>query len=308
VSAGTGALAVPGEPGGLEAVLDLYGRPSRSRRMGSLLGWGSCLLAVGLIGAPLVWVVYGVVARAVPHWHWSVITETTSSTGGGGLANEIVGTLLLMAGVIVLAGTIGILSGVYLAEYATGHIGSLMRAGSEVLAGVPSIVLGYVGYLALVIGLHWQFSLAAALIALSMLTVPYIAKSTEAALRQVPTSYREGADALGMSELLTLRRITLKAALPGVTTGLLVAIAISLGETAPLLYTAGFTDNMPGLSLTHSPVGYLTYAVWTFYNQPSAAFQNLSYDAALILVVLVLLLIVVSRVIVAMTQRHTESS
>jgi phosphate transport system permease protein len=297
-----------GSAGGTEAALDLYGRPSLSRRVGSLLGWGACLLAVCLIGAPLVWVIYGVVARAAPHWHWSVITETTSSTGGGGLANEIVGTLLLMAGVIVVAGTIGILSGVYLAEYAKGHVGSLLRAGSEVLAGIPSIVLGYVGYIALVIGLRWQFSLAAALIALSLLTVPYIAKSTEAALRQVPTAYREGADALGMSELLTLRRITLKTALPGVTTGLLVAIAISLGETAPLLYTAGFTDNMPSLSLTHSPVGYLTYAVWTFYNQPSTSFQNLSYDAALILVVLVLVLIVVSRLIVALTQKHTEKN
>ena len=297
-----------GSAGGTEAALDLYGRPSLSRRVGSLLGWGACLLAVCLIGAPLVWVIYGVVARAAPHWHWSVITETTSSTGGGGLANEIVGTLLLMAGVIVVAGTIGILSGVYLAEYAKGHVGSLLRAGSEVLAGIPSIVLGYVGYIALVIGLHWQFSLAAALIALSLLTVPYIAKSTEAALRQVPTAYREGADALGMSELLTLRHITLKTALPGVTTGLLVAIAISLGETAPLLYTAGFTDSMPSLSLTHSPVGYLTYAVWTFYNQPSTSFQNLSYDAALILVVLVLVLIVVSRLIVALTQKHTEKN
>jgi phosphate transport system permease protein len=294
-----------GEPGD---ELDLYGLPSLGRRASSLIGWGACMVAVALIGAPLAWLVYGVVARAVPHWHWSVITSTTTSTGGGGLANEIVGTLLLMAGVVVLAGSVGVLSGIYLAEYARGPLGSLLRGGSEVLAGVPSIVLGYVGYIALVIGLHWQFSLAAALAALSVLTVPYIAKSTEVAMRQVPTAYREGADALGMSELLALRRITLKAALPGVTTGLLVAIAISVGETAPLLYTAGFTDNIPSLSLTHSPVGYLTYAVWTFYNQPSTAFQNLSYDAALILVVLVLLLIVASRSIVAVTQRHAERS
>jgi phosphate transport system permease protein len=288
--------------------INLYGRPSWRRRSANAAGWGACVLAILLIGAPLVWVVSGVIAKAAPVWHWSVITQPTSPSGGGGLANEIVGTLLITAGVLVLAGTVGIASGIYLAEYAKGRTGTLLRSGSEVLAGIPSIVLGYVGYIALVIALHWQFSLAAALITLSVLTVPYIAKTTESALRQVPTAYREGAEALGMSQVRTMTRITLKAALPGVTTGLLVAIAISLGETAPLLYTAGFSDNMPSLALTHSPVGYLTYAVWTFYNQPSSSFQDLSYDAALILVVLVVLLIIVSRVIVALTQRHTERS
>jgi len=288
------------------ATLDLYGRPSWRRRAANGAGWAACMLAICLIGAPLVWVVGGVLARALPVWHWSVITEATSPTGGGGLANEIVGTLLITAGVLIVGGTVGILSGIYLSEYAKGRFGSVLRSGSEVLAGVPSIVLGYVGYIALVIALHWQFSLSAAVITLSVLCVPYIAKTTESALRAVPTSYREGAEALGMSPVRIMSRITMKAALPGVTTGLLVAIAISVGETAPLLYTAGFTDNMPGLSLTHSPVGYLTYAVWTFYDQPSTSFEDLSYDAALILLVLVLLLIVVSRVIVATTQRNTE--
>jgi phosphate transport system permease protein len=296
------AAEVPGE-----GALDLYGRPSRARRAAGALGWAACGLAVALIGAPLFWVVYGVAARAVPHWRWSVVTTPTSSVGGG-LANEIVGTLLMTAGVVVLAGTVGICSGTYLSEYAKGRVGGLLRSGSEVLAGVPSIVLGYVGYTALVIGMHWQFSLAAALITLSVLTVPYIAKTTESALRQVPTSYREGAEALGMSQMRTLVRITMKTAVPGVTTGLLVAVAISVGETAPLLYTAGFSDNMPGLALTHAPVGYLTYAVWTFYNQPSATFQQLSYDAALILVVLVLLLILASRAIVARSQRYSAGA
>ncbi|HTV11696.1 MAG TPA: phosphate ABC transporter permease PstA [Acidimicrobiales bacterium] len=285
--------------------IDLYGRPPWNRSMGNYLGWGACLLAALLIAAPIVWVLWGVVSRAVPVWRWSVLTETTTATGGG-LANEIVGTLLLVAGVGIVAGTVGILSGIYLSEYASGRVGSVLRGASEVLAGIPSIVLGYVGYIALVIALHWQYSLAAALIVLSALTVPYIAKATEGALRQVPTAYREGAEGLGMSPLRTLSRITLKTALPGITTGWLVALAISVGETAPLLYTAGFTNSLPTLNLTHSPVGYLTYAVWTFYNYPSAGVQHLSYDAALILVVLVLVLIVVSRLIVSLTQRNTE--
>ncbi len=294
---------VPGGESG--PALDLYGRPSLRRRVTNKLGWGACGAAVVVIAAPLVSVLWGVLGRAIPVWRWNVITKPGTGQGGG-LENEILGTLLLMAGVAICAGTVGICAGIYLAEYARGRSGSLLRGGSEVLAGIPSIVLGYVGYVALTAGLHWQFSLAAALIALSGLTVPYIAKSTEASLRQVPTAYREAAEALGMSPLHAMRRVTLKAALPGITTGLLVALAISIGETAPLLYTAGFTDQLPSLALTHAPVGYLTYAVWTFYNYPANAFQDLSYDAALILIVLVLILILAARLVVAMTQRHSE--
>jgi len=301
----SGPTPGPGSAG--PGSLELYGRPSWRRRASDRLGWAACVLAVAVIAAPLVSVLWGVLSRAVPVWRWSVLTQPGTGVGGG-LANEIVGTLLLVAGVGACAGLVGTASGIYLAEYARGTPGALLRGASEILAGVPSIVLGYVGYIAMAVGLHWQFSLAGALIVLSALTVPYIAKSTEAALRQVPTAYREGADALGMAPLLSHRRITQKAALPGVTTGLLLALAISVGETAPLLYTAGFTDNLPTLSLTHHPVAYLTYAVWTFYNQPSTVFQDLSYDAALILIVLVVMLIVVARALVALTQRHAERS
>ncbi len=285
----------------------LHAGPSLRRRISNVAFWSGCALALVLVIAPAVSVVGGVVARAVPHWHWSVLT--TLGVGlGGGLENEIVGTFVLVVGVALLAGAVGILSGIYLAELCQEGRGGVLRGASEVLAGIPSIVLGYVGYVAFVVAFGWGFSLGAALVVLSVMVIPYIAKTTEVALRQVPSSYREGAEALGMSTTYTLRRITLRAALPGIATGMIVALAIALGETAPLLYTANTSQALPHLAVTHSPISYLTYPVWTFYNQPSASAQDLAFDAALLLVVLVVALIVIARVVVAFTQRNSEAA
>ena len=122
----------------------------------------------------------------------------------------------------------------------------------------------------------------------------------------MPTGYREGAEALGISSGWALRKIVMKAATPGIVTGLLVAIAISVGETAPLLLTAGWSEQNPSLALTHAPVGFLTYAVFTFWDLGTKSALALSYDAALILLVLVLVLIVLGRVIVAFARRNAE--
>ncbi|HAM01558.1 MAG TPA: phosphate ABC transporter permease PtsA [Acidimicrobiaceae bacterium] len=266
--------------------------------------WTLCSIALALVVAPVVWLVAGIVAQAVPDWRWNVLT-TNQLGNGGGVLNAIEGTFLIVAGVMVLAGVVGIAGGLYLAEYASARHGSLLRGASEVLSGVPSIVLGYVGYIALVVALHWGFSLLAGWIVLSVLVIPYITKTTEVAIRNVPTSYREGGDALGMRSGYMLRRLVMKPALPGIVTGLIVAAAISLGETAPLLYTAGYNSKGPSGALTHSPVGYLTYDVFTFYNEPYKSAQHLAYEAALLLIVLVVLLIVVSRFIVSYSQRYS---
>jgi phosphate transport system permease protein len=268
-------------------------------------------LALLLIMGPVLWLLIGIVGRAVPHFSWSVLTHPTVGEGGG-LENAIIGTLLLMLGVLVIAGGIGILAGLHLAEFAKPRrngkdSGRLLRTASDVLSGFPSIVLGYVGYVALVVGLHWNFSLLAAWIILSIMVTPYIAKATETALRQVPTAYREGAEALGMPDGYALRKVTLKTALPGIVTGVLLALAIAGGETAPLIYTAGaFVDSPVSLAVTHHPVPYLTYLVYGFYNLPSNTSHYLAYDAGLVLVVMVLMLLVAARIIVNRTQHHAE--
>jgi phosphate transport system permease protein len=283
--------------------------PATRRRRATAVAFRlATLVALALVVVPALWLVIGVVVRALPHWRWNVVT-TLSQGSSGGLENAIVGTVVLMAGVALIAGTIGVLTGIHLAELSRSRrAGAWARGAIDMLAGFPSIVLGYVGYVALCVGLHWGFSLLAALAILSLMVVPYIAKTTESALRQVPTSYREGAEALGMPEGYALRRVVIRSALPGIVTGLLIALSVAGGETAPLLYTAGATNNLPTFSLLHQPVAYLTYYVWTDYNQPSDAAHYVSYDAALILVVLVLTMLVVARVIVARTQRHAESS
>ena len=185
------------------------------RRSRNRLTWVLCAVALALVVIPVVWIVGGVADRALAHFHLSLIT-TYPVGNGGGLLNSIEGTFVITLGVLILAGLIGMAGGVYLAEYAREGRSQLLRGASEVLAGVPSIVLGYVGLVALVDALDWKYSIYAGIIVVSVLVVPYVIKTTEVALRTVPTSYREGGEALGMRSGYMLRKLVLR---PGAVSG-----------------------------------------------------------------------------------------
>jgi phosphate transport system permease protein len=272
-----------------------YKQP-RLRHLRGGLFWVLCGLALAVIVAPAVAVVVGVLIKAAPVLKLSLLTNTTQDVQNPGLQNAILGTLAFAIGVLVIAGPIGILGGIYLAEFAPRRYGGAMRFFSAVLAGVPSIVVGYVAYVALVVGLNWGYSLLSGVVALSLIILPYIIKTTEVSLAQVPRSLREAASALGLSRITTIRKVLLPPALPGIVSGLVIAVAISTGETAPLLFTANWSNFNPTPVLFHNPVGYLTYY---YIGQPSAPDQALASAAAGITILMILLLIFGGRLITA---------
>jgi phosphate transport system permease protein len=270
-----------------------HGLPLR-RRLFSVLGWGLCGAALLVLSAAMVWILALVFVRGLGALSPQLFTTITQGNGGG-LLNAIEGTVVLSFGSLVLAVPFGLAAGAYVSEYVHGWWSPSIRLLSDILVGVPSIVLGYVGYVAMVEWLGWNFCVAAGSITVSVICLPYICRTTELALQQVPKDLREAAFALGADEKRVIFRICLPAALPSILTGILLALAISVGETAPLLYTAGWSNYLWNGQLTKSPIGYLTYAIWTFINEPFASANQLAYAAAFLVTVFVLVVHVVSR-------------
>jgi len=281
-------------PAGTDAAA--YRTPLR-RRIANLLLLGAVWLAILVALIPLVQMAALVVRHALPAMRWQVLTTITQGIAGG-LANALVGSALLVGLGTALAVPVGLLGGILVAELRGGAVARVVRISADVLAGVPSVAIGYFGFVALVQGLGWGFSALAGALALAVIILPYVLRTTDYAVSAVPDDLREASLALGADQVTTARLVVLRAALPGIVTGALLGIGVAVGETAPLIYTASWSSFLPTTHLVHSPVGYLTYVVWTYIAQPFAAANALAYAAALLLLVAVLLLNVFGRWVV----------
>ncbi len=269
-----------------------------SRRIFSAAGWGATGVALLLLTGLMLSILGTVLVKGLSALRPSLFFTVTQGTGGG-LLNAIEGTAVLSFGAMLLAVPIGVMAGIYVSEYRATRWASIIRFLSDVLVGVPSIVMGYFGYVTMVEWLGWDFSVAAASIVLAMMSIPYICRTTELALRQVSNDLREAAYAIGANDRQVILRMCIPAAAPGILTGALLALAISVGETAPLIYTAGWSSYLWDGRLTHSPIGYLTYVIWTFINEPFAAANALAYAAALLVTVFVLAINLTARLVLS---------
>jgi phosphate transport system permease protein len=248
--------------------------------------WGlslGCLVAV--IGV-LFSIFAFVIVQGIPALKPSLFFTPTHGIAGG-LANAIAGTFLLVFCGLVLVILVGLGTAIWTVEFAPRWGSRTVRFMVDVLAGIPSIVVGYFLYVALVEMLGWGFSLVAGALALAIFMLPYVVRAADVALTNVPSGLKEGAVALGARPAMVVFSIAFPYALPGILTGILVATGIGLGETAPLIYTAGWSNYMPTLAPTHSPVGYLTYVVWTYISQPFDESHQLAYAAAALLMIFV---------------------
>lgn len=256
-----------------------------------------CLLCVVAALIPLVAIVGYTVDRGIGAWSVAFFTHLPTPAGipGGGIENSIIGSLLIDAVAVAGAVPIGVLTGLFLAE-SGGRIAAGVRFAADVLSGVPSILIGVFAYGILVTTLH-HFSAIAGSFAIGFLMLPVIIRASETAIRTVPGDLSEAALSLGAKKASIARRVIIPAALPGLVTGLLLAISRGVGETAPLLFTA-----IGSQYLTYSLAEPMAAMPLTVYQDGIQAYSDLQLTAwgtALLLLVFVLMLSIAARVISA---------
>ncbi|OAT50754.1 phosphate ABC transporter permease PstA [Providencia heimbachae] len=247
----------------------------------------------------LVWILFSTVTKGIDGMSLNLFTEMTPppNTEGGGLANAIVGSGLLILWATVIGTPLGILAGIYLAEYGRkSWLASVTRFINDILLSAPSIVVGLFVY-TIVVAQMQHFSGWAGVIALALLQIPIVIRTTENMLKLVPDSLREAAYALGTPKWKMILSITLKASVSGIITGILLAIARIAGETAPLLFTS--LSNQFWSTDMSEPIANLPVTIFKFAMSPFSEWQDLAWAGVLLITLCVLIINIIARVVFA---------
>jgi phosphate transport system permease protein len=268
----------------------------RRRRLSNLWGIATSMLAMTLGLAVLLWILFVLFANGFAALDWNIVSQDTPAPGteGGGLRNAIVGSLLMVGLAVLVATPVGILAGIYLTEYGDqSKTAALTRFVTDIMLSAPSITIGLFVY-AIAVATVGRFSGYAGSLALTLIAVPVVMRTTENMLRLVPGSLREAAFALGAPRWKVSLAVTLRAAKSGVITGVLLAIARISGETAPLLFTAlnnqFFNDDMS------KPMANLPVVIFQFAMSPYDNWIRLAWGGALLITLTVLVLNILARV------------
>ena len=251
-------------------------------------------MAFGLIW--LIWILWDTVRLGVGGMAWATLTQMTPPPNEvGGIANAIYGSFLMVMLATFVATPIGIMAGIYLAEYDTkGWLGSLTRFVNDILLSAPSIVIGLFVY-AVIVARFKTFSGWAGVIALALIVIPVVIRTTENMLLLVPSGLREAAYALGAPKWKVIISITLRAARAGVVTGILLAVARIAGETAPLLFTS--LNNQFWTSSLSEPMASLPVTIFKFAMSPYENWQQLAWAGVFLITIAVLGLNILARVL-----------
>jgi phosphate transport system permease protein len=269
-------------------------RSIRARRARSAVMVGLTVLAAILATLPLIFILALLIKQGASSLNWAFFTEMPKPVGetGGGMANAMVGTMMLILVASAIGLPIGIGAGLYLAEHRHDRLAWVVRFLSDVLNGLPSIVVGIFAWQFLVRPVK-QFSALAGGIALAVMMVPLVTRATEEMIKLVPDSLREAALALGYPRWRTSLTVVLRTALPGIVTGALVAVARIAGETAPLLFTA-FGNQFWSTSLTQ-PISALPLQIFSYAISPYEEWHALAWAGSLVLLALVLVISLIAR-------------
>ena len=291
-------MTVPGarsrHTGNQRAAAARTARSLRRRRATNGFMGALVYLATLVATLPLVFILGHLLSEGASSINLDFFTQLPKPVGevGGGMGNAIVGTLLLLAIASVLGIPIGIGAGMFLAENRGTRLANMVRFLSDVLNGLPSIVMGIFAWQFLVRPMG-QFSVLSGGLALGAMMIPLVTRTTEEMIRVVPTSLREAALALGYARWRTSLTVVLRTALPGIVTGALVATARIAGETAPLIFTA-FGNQFWSLSLDE-PVAALPHQIYNFAISPYEDWHRLAWAGSLVLLTLVLVISLVAR-------------